>query len=91
MSMSSLPHPAPPPSPRSPPRFSLDERIDSHQGHRRIMPAHTFAPDGAKLGERSAIFVEIEHVPGHAHNMLRPGAACGEDGHDIPVSGKFLA
>src|SRR3546814_4741233 len=51
--------------------------------HGRKMAADHFAVVPADLGVRGYVFFFVGHVPGHAHDVLGPAAAFGQDGRDV--------
>src|SRR5437763_10057894 len=60
------------------------------------MPADRLAPRGADLREALPVLLDVGHVAGHPHEMLRPGSVLGEDGEDVgerlaELAGEILA
>src|SRR5205085_4478866 len=56
---------------------------DAYRRHRRVIAPHQVPPRRADLGQAAAIFVEVDDVPGHPDDMLRPGTVLGEDGQGV--------
>src|SRR4029078_4801906 len=57
----------------------LDQALDLDQRHRRVIRPHDLAQVGADFVTRVRIFVAVDDVAGHAHDMLRSCPVLGED------------
>src|SRR5262249_3407345 len=70
-------------------RLDLQARARLHQAaplphrHGGKMLAKNLAVGAAELTQARAVFVEIDHIPGEADEMLRACAAFGQDRDDI--------
>ena len=57
----------------------LDKAHHLNQRHGRIMRAKNLAIGAAELFQAREIFLDVDDIPGQAHEMLRSSAALGED------------